>query len=214
MSRFIRRDSAVGRLASRAIWFLESQLGQSDLMRLKAKGRVTIGEGSYGEPSLFDYGMDSTRVVIGNYTSMARDCVFLLGGNHRIDTVTTFPLRIQLGLPGAGEDGQPWSKGDIVIGSDVWIGARAIILSGVTVGHGAVIAAGSVISKDVRPYSIVVGNPGKELKRRFSDEHCPALLDIAWWNWSREDIVAAAPDLADDAIEDFIQRHQRDRPRA
>jgi Acetyltransferase (isoleucine patch superfamily) len=209
MKKLVRRDSALGRLASRAIWFLESQLGQSDLMRLKARGRVTIGEGSYGEPRLFEYGLDSTCVAIGNYTSIARDSVFLLGGNHRIDTVTTYPLRIQLGLTGAGEDGQPWSKGDIVIGSDVWIGARAIILSGVTIGHGAVIGAGAVVGKDVRPYAVVVGNPAKELKRRFSDEQCEALLEIAWWNWTRADIVAATPDLAGGSIEDFIDKHPR-----
>ena len=208
----IRRDSRLGRLVRRAIWFLERHLGSSDLMRLGVRGRVSMGDGSYGEPRLFDFGMDNTCVHIGNYTSIARDSVFLLGGNHRIDTITTYPLRIQLGLTGAGQDGQPSSKGDIYIGSDVWIGARAIILSGVTVGHGAVIAAGAVISRDVRPFAVVAGNPSTEVKRRFSDAHCQALLEIAWWNWTREAIVAATPVLSSDAIEDFVKKYRLHTP--
>jgi acetyltransferase-like isoleucine patch superfamily enzyme len=134
---------------------------------------------------------------------MAKDVTFVLGGNHRMDSASSFPLRLRLQLAGRGHDGNPWSRGDIVIGSDVWLGVGALILSGVTVGHGAVVAAGAVVVKDVPPYAIVGGNPARILRMRFEGETVEALLRIAWWNWPQEKIVAEIGALCDMPAEEF-----------
>ena len=98
----------------------------------------------------------------------------------------------------------PATKGDVVIGNDVWIGYRAIILSGVTIGDGAVIAAGAVVTKDVPAYGIVGGNPAKLIKKRFDDETIPRLLKIAWWNWDDAKIEKFLPLLLNQEITAFI----------
>jgi acetyltransferase-like isoleucine patch superfamily enzyme len=170
--------------------------------------RLTMGRGSYGAPLIPTFPGDDLNVRIGSFVSIAHDVVMMDGGNHRIDWVTVYPLRGCLDLPGAFEDGHPASKGDIVIGNDVWIGRGARVLSGVTVGDGAVVGGYSVVSKDVRPYAIVVGNPAREVRRRFSDEQIGALLSIAWWNWPMEKIIENVAELSDPDIERFIARHQ------
>jgi hypothetical protein len=88
-----------------------------------------------------------------------------------------------LDLPGAFEDGMPASRGPIIIGNDVWIGRNAMILSGVTVGNGAVVGAEAVVTRDVRPYAVVAGNPAREVRRRFTDEQVDALQELRWWDW-------------------------------
>jgi hypothetical protein len=108
------------------------------------------------------------------------------------------------GLPGAGTDGYPNSKGDIQVGSDVWIGYGALVLSGVTIGHGSVVAANSTVITDVPPYAIVAGNPAKVIRYRHSPEQCAALLEIAWWNWPAADVDAAVDLLASADIDAFI----------
>lgn len=100
---------------------------------------------------------------------------------------STYPLRTLLLHPEKG-DQDAISKGGVVIGHDVWIGARAMIMSGITIGNGAVIGAGAVVAKDVAPYTVVVGNPAKAIKQRFSDDQIKDLQDIAWWDWPDEKI--------------------------
>jgi tetrahydrodipicolinate N-succinyltransferase len=112
-----------------------------------------------------------------------------------------------LDLPGAFEDGHPTDKGPITVGYDVWLGAGCVVLSGVTIGNGAVMAARAVVAKDVRPYAIVVGNPGREIRRRFTDDQIDALQEIAWWNWPTEKVIAEVADLCSADIEGFIARH-------
>lgn len=191
---------------NRMLWALEQRLWTSDLERMRTSGRAVVGRHTYGEPRLLDFGHDETRLVVGNYSSLAPDSLFVLGGNHRMDTVTTYPLRIQLGLSGAGADGQPWSRGDIVVGPDVWVGARATVLSGVTIGAGAVIGAGALVTHDVRPFAVAVGNPAIEVRRRFPDSQCASLLEIAWWDWDDEAVVAAVDALTDVDVAAFIRR--------
>lgn len=170
--------------------------------------RLTMGRGSYGNPLIPTFPGDDLHVSVGSFVSIAHDVVMMDGGNHRIDWVTTYPLRGCLDLPGAFEDGHPASKGDIVIGNDVWIGRGARVLSGVTVGDGAVIGGYSVVTKDVRPYAIVVGNPAREVRRRFSDEQIDALLSIAWWNWPMDKILECVAELSDSDIDRFIAHHR------
>lgn len=153
------------------------------------------------------YAGDPGKVVVGSFVAIAQDIEIFVGGNHRTDWVSTFPFRMKLGLSGAMVDGVPATKGDVTIGNDVWIGRGTTILSGVSVGHGAVIGARAVVAKDVRPYAIVVGNPAREVRRRFNDDQVQSLLDIAWWDWPIADIEAAVPFLSSTDIEPFIARY-------
>jgi acetyltransferase-like isoleucine patch superfamily enzyme len=166
----------------------------------------SMGRYSYGSPRLIKNKWDTARVRIGGFCSIAPEVSFLLGGNHRTQCVSSYPLRIKLGLPNAADDGVGASKGDITIGNDVWIGHGAFILSGVTIGDGAVIGASAVVASDVRAYAVVAGNPARELRRRFNDAQVNALLEIAWWDWPIERIRAEAPHLTSLAIDDFIRR--------
>jgi acetyltransferase-like isoleucine patch superfamily enzyme len=178
--------------------------------------RLSMGRHSYGKPLVRWYPGDSTslRVRIGNFVAIADDVVMMIGGEHRADWVSTFPFRVIFEMAGAYEDGHPASKGDIVIGNDAWIGRGARILSGVNVGDGAVIGAYSVVTKDVRPYAIVAGNPAREVRRRFSDEQIEALLRIRWWEWSDAEILRVVPLLNSAAIGEFLEQYDPDRQRS
>ena len=135
---------------------------------------VTVGKQTYGRINVI---MENTvsRLHIGNYCSIAPDVCFIVSGDHRIDTISTFPFHVKV-LKDLKHEA--CSKGDIIIEDDVWIGFRSTILSGVTVGKGSVIGAGSVVTKDVAPYSIVAGNPARLIKYRFSEEIIEQLLKI------------------------------------
>ena len=154
-------------------------------------GVVSVGRMSYasGPPTIPYFDGDVATVSIGSFVSMASEIVFIPGGNHRVDWATTSPLRALLDLPPIGGEAGPASKGDITVGNDVWIGYGATILSGVTIGHGAVIGARAVVARDVRPYSIVVGNPAAELRRRFDDSAIEGLLALGWWDWPLDEIA-------------------------
>jgi chloramphenicol O-acetyltransferase type B len=161
---------------------------------------TSVGRGTYGvrTSSIRRFPFDEHAIRLGKYCSVAEGVTFLPGGEHRPDWVTTYPFVIG--------HGHPASRGPIVIGNDVWIGFEALVLSGVTIGDGAVIGARSVVTRDVRPYAIVAGHPAVERRRRFSDEQVAALLAIRWWDWPEEDIEAVAPLLCSDGIDEFIRR--------
>jgi acetyltransferase-like isoleucine patch superfamily enzyme len=133
--------------------------------------RVSVGRFTYGNPQFMLWD-DSERIQIGSFCSIASEVVIFGGGEHRTDWVTTFPLRIAFGDPLAGKDGHPASKGETRIGNDVWIGFRAMVLSGVTIGDGVVIGTGAVVAADVPSYAIVAGNPAKVIEK---------LLALRWW---------------------------------
>jgi virginiamycin A acetyltransferase len=124
-------------------------------------------------------------VKIGNFCSIASGTV-IQENNHNHQAITTYYIKARVFGEDHGVDAV--SKGAITIGNDVWIGAKATILSGVTIGDGAVIAANSIVTKDVPPYAIVGGNTAKIIKYRFSDEIIEKLLEIQWWNWDIEKI--------------------------
>jgi acetyltransferase-like isoleucine patch superfamily enzyme len=181
--------------------------------RLTKKGRVVYGANSYGIPAIREFVHDESKLIVGSYCSIGG--TYLLGGQHAITHVTTYPLRINFGLEGAGKDGMPAIRGDIVVGSDVWTGYGSWILSGVTIGHGAVVATGSVVTKDVPPYAIVGGIPAKIIKYRHSEEQRTALLEIKWWDWPEAEVRKAVPYLASDNIDAFIAyARQKDSKRA
>lgn len=165
-----------------------------------------IGDHTYGHPKVYDWD-EGTKLTIGRYCSIADDVTILLGGNHRTDWVTTYPFSaIPEVWPEAKEiTGHPQSKGGVVIGNDVWIGFGSTILSGVKIGDGAVIAAKSVVTKDVPPYSIVGGLPAKVIKYRFSDEKIEKLLKIKWWNWREKKIRKNIELFCSDRIDDLLK---------
>ena len=103
--------------------------------------------------------------------------------------------------------GHPSCNGDIIIENDVWIGAKATIMSGVTIHNGAVIGANSVITKDIPPYAIVVGNPGKIVKYRFTEEQIEKLLQIKWWDWNEDKIRYNALLMWSNNIDKFINKN-------
>jgi acetyltransferase-like isoleucine patch superfamily enzyme len=167
---------------------------------------LTMGRHSYGSPRVQAYAGNDARARVGAFCSIGADVEFLLGGYHHPEWVSTFPARIMLGLPGAFEDGQPTTRGDVVVGNDVWIGRGAKILSGVTVADGAVVGAYAVVTRDVRPYGIVVGNPAREVRRRFDDVRVDALLASRWWEWPLERIVESVPLLCSPQVDAFLER--------
>jgi len=132
--------------------------------------------------------------------------LFVLDADHRTDWITTYPIRIKMDLPGAGEDGHPRSRGHITVGNDVWISAGATILSGVTIGDGAVIGARAVVSRDVAPYAIAVGNPAAVARKRFTEEQISALLRIKWWEWPDDLVAERVTMLCSPDIQAFIDR--------
>lgn len=161
-----------------------------------------IGAHSYGGLQVIGFG-DNTTYSVGKYCSFAADVRLLLGGGHRLDWVTTYPFS-EIDPEFAHIEGHPASKGDIHIGNDVWVGREAMILSGVTIGDGAVIAARSVVTRDVKPYSIVGGQPAKPIKSRFSQSIIDRLLELRWWNWPEERVRKAVPLMLQPDIEDFL----------
>lgn len=181
----------------------KSRIGHYNQM--KAKGYLEIGRHTYGLPRLDIYKGSECKIIIGNFCSIARDVVMVAGGVHPMDWVSTYPFRIQWGLPGAYEDGMPTTKGDITVGSDVWIGTDVMIFSGVTIGHGAVIASRSVVTRDVPPYAIVTGSPAKVLKYRFQQQIIEQMLQIRWWEWDDDKIRKTVPLFSSTNIEEFIR---------
>jgi acetyltransferase-like isoleucine patch superfamily enzyme len=167
---------------------------------------VTIGRHTYGGPLIPSYAGSAVTVEIGSFCSIAANVVLLVGSGHNPNWVSTWPIREVFGLPGQYEH-HPVYRGPTVIGNDVWIGRDALILDGITIGDGAVIAARAVVTKDVRPYAVVGGVPAKEIRRRFSDEQVDALLEIAWWDWPEEQIIREADALNGGDINDLLARH-------
>jgi acetyltransferase-like isoleucine patch superfamily enzyme len=164
---------------------------------LQKQGRISVGAHTYGTPIIKNFEHDSTPLTIGPYCSIASNVTFVLGGNHKMGCVSTYPFRIRWGLQGAGADGQPWSKGPISVGPDVWIGTGATILSGVDIGVGSVIGANSLVTKGCEPFTILGGNPAKPIGRRFDDETAARIVATRWWTWP-EAVIRGAVDLLSD----------------
>jgi chloramphenicol O-acetyltransferase type B len=132
---------------------------------------------------------DVDKLIIGKYCSFGSGVVFVMAGNqgHRADWVSTFPFYYQANI--FKEAKNPYEKsGNTNIGHDVWIGSEAMIMPGVTIGTGAVIAARSLVTKEVEPYSIVGGNPAEFIKFRFSENQIAEILELKWWDWSEEKV--------------------------
>lgn len=143
---------------------------------------VHVGKMTYGEINARRYGKNDGQLYIGSFCSIASNVSFHLSGNHHMETLSTYPVEVYC----FDEEPDSLSKGDIVVGDDVWIGYNAIILSGVHIGQGAVIAAGAVVTKDIPPYAIAGGVPAKVLKYRFSKEIRDKLIHVDYSKIDKE----------------------------
>ncbi|SOH03414.1 hypothetical protein KSMBR1_0903 [Candidatus Kuenenia stuttgartiensis] len=166
-----------------------------------------IGDKSYGKPRILFPGSGAS-LSIGKYTSIADDVVIMLGGEHRSDLATTSPLNLYY-REWLAIKAHPITKGDVIIGNDVWIGREALILSGVTIGNGVVIGAKALVTKDVAPYSIVGGNPARHIRFRFPEEIIAELIEMAWWDWPEEIVREAVPYLLSENIHALIDYYHR-----
>lgn len=165
---------------------------------------TSIGKHTYGANNLnVMWRSEEAQLRIGDYCSLAKNITIMLGGNHRTDWISTYPFMVF--LPTAKDIvGHPSTKGNVIIGNDVWIGTNTTILSGVTIGDGAVIGMNSTVSKDVPPYAIVVGNPARIIKYRFTSDQIEKLLQIKWWNKDEEWINQNCHLLCSSDIDKFI----------
>lgn len=164
-----------------------------------------IGEFSYGRPKV-RFPESGSRLTIGRFCSIADKVEILLGGNHRVDWASTYPFGAFPDLwPGAGGHADfHASRGDVEIGHDVWLGSGAMILSGVTIGHGAVVAARAVVTRDVPPYAIVAGNPARVIRSRFDEDTIAGLVETAWWDLAHTEIEPLIPLLQSDRAMDLV----------
>ncbi len=133
---------------------------------------------------LYHFDFIGDRLVIGRYCSIAAEVKFIMnGGNHPTDWMTTYPFPIFGSGWEAAMPAQWPTKGDTTVGHDVWIGYGAVIMPGITIGNGAIIAAATVVTRDVPPYAIVGGNPGTVLRHRFDELTIRRFQQLEWWNW-------------------------------
>lgn len=179
---------------------------QGKLMAAPDSPQIVIGSYTYGlrPDSFFPYHPED-KVIIGKFCSIA-DGVRFVFGEHPTNLVSTFPFRAICfdDVPHA----DAVSKGQIKVGNDVWLGARALILSGVEIGDGAVVGAGSIVTKHVPPYAIVAGAPARIIRYRFSPEQIQALRSICWWDWPLAKIEENL-DLFYSDVDAFLEGHVR-----
>jgi virginiamycin A acetyltransferase len=165
---------------------------------------VTVGKMTYGNLNIETYGHPNENLIIGNYVSIAHKVVFILSGNHQINTITPYPLFTNLIKIAPELDSQ--TKGPIIIEDDVWIGYGSTILSGVRIGKGAIIAAGSIVTKDAPSYSIIGGNPARIIKYRFSSEICDALNNFKLSDFDDSMIIKNIKNFYEPASIDLIEK--------
>ncbi len=154
---------------------------------------------------LFNYPEFGDRLIIGKFCSIASGTKFIMGpANHRLSSVTAYPFSVFGGLwseQAPAHLSQLPFKGDTVVGNDVWIGRESVIMPGVKIGDGSIIAAYSVVTRDVEPYSVVGGNPARFIKKRFDDELIETLLRLKWWDLEAEELVEILPLLCSPDLE-------------
>lgn len=184
-----------------------------------AVGDYTIYNDFVADPLLFEknnvlyhYPIHRERLIIGKFCSIACGTKFLFNcANHTLKSLSTytFPLFYEEWELEKSNITTAWdNKGDIVIGNDVWIGYEAMIMAGVHIGDGAIIAARAVVTKDVPPYTIVGGTPAKEIRKRFDAEVIQQLLILKWWNWSTDKIRQCLPYIAEGKMDELLTRNK------
>ncbi|HEX8416856.1 MAG TPA: CatB-related O-acetyltransferase [Methylobacterium sp.] len=175
------------------------------LARLARTYGFEIGAYSYGRPKV-RFPESGRRLTIGRYCSIADKVEILLGGDHRLDWVSTYPFAAMRGLWPDAQASQDHhaSRGDVRIGSDVWLASGCLILSGVRIGHGAVVAAHAVVARDVPDYAVVAGNPARIVRHRFAPGIVEGLVETAWWELEPGPVSRLVPLLQADRPEALI----------
>ena len=182
-------------------------------------GDYTIYNDFVADPLLFEknnvlyhYPIHREKLIIGKFCSIACGTKFLFNcANHSLKSLSTytFPLFYEEWELEKSNITTAWdNKGDIVIGNDVWIGYEAVIMAGVHIGDGAIIAARAVVTKDVPPYTIVGGTPAKETRKRFDAEVIQQLLLLKWWNWSTDKIRKCLPYIMEGKMNELLTRNE------
>ncbi|MGX1927485.1 type B chloramphenicol O-acetyltransferase [Vibrio sp. NH-7] len=185
--------------------YFESPFSGKPLSEQVTNPNILVGRHSYYSGYYHGHGFDDCarylnperddvdKLIIGNFCSIGSGVVFMMAGNqgHRSDWISTFPFFYQDDENFADASDGFVRAGDTVIGNDVWIGSEAMIMAGVTIGDGAIIASRAVVTKDVAPYEVVGSNTAKHIKFRFSPEQIEMLLEMQWWYWSDEQLKGA-----------------------
>lgn len=159
---------------------------------------------SFEECVTHHYDFIGDHLIIGKFCAIASGIEFIMNGcNHRLASVTTYPFNI---MGGQWADHAPKLtdlpyKGDTIIGNDVWFGQNVTVLPGITIGNGSIIAANSVVTKDIPPYTVVGGNPARQIKKRFSDEVIQVLEALSWWDWPIDTITKHLDVLTDSNLD-------------
>lgn len=170
-----------------------------------------IGRYSWGHLTLSSRG-PGTTLKVGQFCSFAHGTHIILGGEHRSDFVSTYRFPAYAPFKETHQhlaEDTSITKGAVVIGNDVWLGHQTLVLSGVTIGDGAIIGAGSVVRHDVPPYAVVAGNPARVAGFRFPPEQIEALLELKWWDWPIEKISSHLDQFMSEDIAAFISAAQR-----
>lgn len=170
--------------------------------------KVRVGNGTYGGLCVHDFKNPAEALEIGNFCSIGAKVEFFLGGEHHPEYISNFTFKVFYGENKEEELEDRRTKGKIVLEDDVWIGANAIILSGVRIGQGAIVGAGSVVAKDIPPYAIYVGN--RIVKKRFSDEIIEKLLKLDYSKLTTEYIKKNMDYFYTDNIEQVIKIFEQD----
>ncbi len=175
---------------------------RSNLRELIDRFGWDIGDHSYGHPIIFESSL--ARLTVGRFVSIAGNVCLALG-NHRTDTATTYPFSaLQHIWPLAPTSASHTTRGDIVIGNDVWIGAFAFVTAGVTIGDGAVVGGNAVVTRSVPPYAVVAGNPARIVRFRFDARTIVRLLDLRWWDWDDRIIAVMLPRIMQPDVRAFL----------
>lgn len=194
-------------MRARKKWKRENRHNSTSMGCMFPISQVTVGKYSYGTINVKYYGNvnPEIRLEIGNFVSMADDILFLLNEKHKTDSFTTFPLKSILQKRAYSQDAQ--SRGSIVVEDHVWIGVRCTILSGVRIGKGSIIGAASVVTRDVPPYSVVMGNPARVVKMRFPQEIISILDAVELDKFDESGILGCIDDLYKEirTVEDAVR---------
>lgn len=197
--------------------------GDKEIVYLKeviTDPNITVGEYTFyndfvNDPVMFEknnvlyhYPVNHDRLVIGKYCSLACGVRFLFNSaNHSMESLSTYPFPVfyeEWGFDPKNVASAWNNKGDIMIGNDVWIGYEAVIMAGVTIGDGAIIGSRALVTKDVPPYTIVGGIPAKPIRKRFSEQTITSLLELKWWDWSKERIAKNLKAIQSGCLEQLI----------
>lgn len=168
---------------------------------------MIVGRHTYGADKISIHHAPDRQLIIGSFCSIAENVTVMLGSNHRVDHITTFPFgHIHTDIFPFNNPNHPTSRGDIVIGNDVWVARGVTIMSGVTIGSGAVIASNSHVVSSVPDYSIYGGNPARLIRYRFSPSEIKDLLEIRWWEFDDCTIRGLLDCLCSCDIQEFISK--------